>query len=76
MTSREALQELIYVAPLSEEDKARILALVPEMTQEEVLALGSILAEQELMYQNKLDTALAQIDANITQAQMSDASAG
>lgn len=63
MTDREALQELVFVAPISEDDKARILALIPEMTNEEVRMLGEILAKEELALQARLSSAIDQADA-------------
>lgn len=67
MTDKEALQELIYVAPISEEDKARMLAFVPEMTDEEVQDLGSILAVQEMMLDQKIAHAIEKIDTFLDQ---------
>ena len=65
MTDQEALRELIYVAPLSEEDKARFLALLPSMTPEEVVQLGRVLAKQELTFAQKLDHAIELTTATI-----------
>lgn len=63
MTDREALQELLFVAPISEDDKARILALIPDMTDEEVRALGKILAKEELALDTRLSLAIDKADA-------------
>jgi hypothetical protein len=67
MTDKEALQELIYVAPVSEEDKARMLAYIPKMTDEEVQDLGSILAVQEMMLDQKIAHAIEKIDTFLDQ---------
>lgn len=63
MTDREALQELLFVAPISEDDKARILAIIPEMTEEEVRMLGEILAKEERALDARLSSAIDQTDA-------------
>lgn len=63
MTDREALQELLFVAPISEDDKARILAIIPEMTEEEVRTLGAILAKEERAFDARLSLAINQADA-------------
>lgn len=63
MTDREALQELLFVAPISEDDKARILAIIPEMTPEEVRMLGEILAKEERALDARLSLAINQADA-------------
>lgn len=63
MTDREALQELLFVAPISEDDKACILAIVPEMTDEEVRMLGEILAKEERAFDARLSLAIDQADA-------------
>lgn len=63
MTDREALQELLFVAPISEDDKARILAIIPEMTEEEVHMLGEILAKEERALDARLSSAINQADA-------------
>lgn len=63
MTDREALQELLFVAPISEDDKARILAIIPEMTEEEVHMLGEILAKEERAFDARLSSAINQADA-------------
>ncbi len=63
MTDREALQELLFVAPISEDDKARILAIIPEMTEEEVRMLGEILAKEERALDARLSSAIDQADA-------------
>ncbi|MEK9156722.1 MAG: hypothetical protein AAB448_01130 [Patescibacteria group bacterium] len=62
MTDREALQELLFVAPISEDDKARILAIIPEMTEEEVRVLGEILAKEERAFDARLSSAIDQAD--------------
>ncbi len=62
MTNREALQELLFVAPISEDDKARILAIIPEMTDEEVRMLGEILAKEECALDARLSLAIEQAD--------------
>ncbi|NBS67579.1 hypothetical protein EBT31_01510 [bacterium] len=67
MTDKEALQELIYVTPISESDKARMLAFVPEMTDEEVQDSGSILAVQEMMLDQKIAHAIEKIDTFLDQ---------
>ena len=63
MTDREALQELLFAAPISEDDKARILAIIPEMTEEEVRMLGEILAQEERALDARLSSAIDQADA-------------
>lgn len=63
MTDREAVQELLFVAPISEDDKARILAIIPDMTAEEVRTLGEILAKEELALDARLTSAIDQADA-------------
>lgn len=63
MTDHEAVQELLFVAPISEEDKARILAIIPDMTAEEVRTLGEILAKEELALDARLSSAIDKADA-------------
>jgi hypothetical protein len=63
MTDREALQELLFVAPISEDDKARILAIIPEMTEAEIRILGKILAKEERAFDAHLSSAINQADA-------------
>lgn len=63
MTDREALKELIYVALISEDDRARMLALLPEMTDEEIRMLGEVFTQEEHALDTRLSSAIDQADA-------------
>lgn len=65
MTPREALVALIDVALISENDRARLLAAVPSMTDEEVQKLGEVFADEELAIEERLSSALDSIDASL-----------
>ncbi len=67
MDSREALATLIDVALISENDKARILAMIPSMTDEEVNKLGKALAKKELEVDDTVAQALEQMDDFLNQ---------
>lgn len=62
MTDREALKALIHVALISEDDKARMLALLPEMTDEEIRMLGEVFAQEEHALNARLSSAIDQAD--------------
>lgn len=67
MNPREALATLIDVAPLSENDRARLLAAIPSMTDEEVQKLGEAFAQEETALDERITHALQNIDTFIAQ---------
>ncbi len=63
MTDREALATLIEAAFISETDKARLLALVPTLSDEDVQEMGALFANEERALDERLREALTRIDA-------------
>ena len=63
MHAREALAALVDVALISENDRARILAMIPSMSDEEVQRLGEVFAEEELALDERLSATLEHMDA-------------
>lgn len=77
MQDREALAALIDAAPISESDKARFLAELPSLSDEEVRKLGRLFAQEELAIDERLDEALQNMDAFLAAIpQTPDASGG
>ena len=68
MTPRDNLATLVDVACISEDDKARILAALPLMTDEEVHKLGVLFAQQELALDAALSSALHDLDTALQRA--------
>lgn len=62
MNDREALTTLIEAAFISDTDKARLLASIPALSDEDVQALGKIFADEEIAFDTRLTSALEQIE--------------
>ncbi len=67
MNPREALAALIDVAPLSENDRARLLVAIPSMTDDEVQKLGEVFADEEIAVEERLSLALTRIDETLNE---------
>lgn len=64
-TPRQALKTLISMAHLTEEDKARIIRMVDDMTDSEVQKMGELFARAEMDTQNRITKALQDINATL-----------